>query len=71
MKTPIYPDSIPQSGVYPPPTEEELIKVKKNMEEAKKRAKLNPAKNTQEAWEEFDQVRQKIIDFLNIKNSDN
>lgn len=36
MKTPIYPDSIPQSGVYLPPTQEESIKVKKIMEEAKK-----------------------------------
>ena len=65
MKTPIYPDSIPQSGVYPPPTEEELIKVKKIMEEAKKRAKLNPAKNAQEAWENLDKAIQEIRkDFL-------
>lgn len=36
MKTPIYPDSIPQSGVYPPPTEEESIKVKKLWRRQKK-----------------------------------
>ncbi|MGI0482598.1 hypothetical protein ACN4EE_17665 [Geminocystis sp. CENA526] len=65
MKTPIYPDSIPQSGIYPPPTEEESIKVKKIMAEAKKRAKLNPAKNAQEAWEKLDKAIQEIRqDFL-------
>jgi len=67
MKTPIYPDSIPQYGVYPPPTEEESIKVKKIIAEAKKRAKLNPPPNAQEAWETFEQVRQEIIDFLKDK----
>lgn len=71
MKTPTYPDSIPQSGIYPPPTEEESIKAKKIIAEAKKRAKLNPVKNHQEAWKKFDETRQKIIDFLNINDSDN
>jgi hypothetical protein len=65
MTTPTYQKSIPESEIYPQATEEESVKVMEIMAEAKKRAKLNRAKNPEEAWAKFDEARQKIIDFVN------
>ncbi len=54
---------------YSKPTEDELVKAREIIAEAKKRVKANPPKTAQEAWAKFETVRQKIIDSVN--NNDN
>lgn len=58
--------SVPKYSINPPPTEEELVKTREMIAEAKKRARLNPAKNPQEAWARFDEVRDKMRDYVSV-----
>lgn len=53
---------------YPKATEAELEKIRQIRVEAKKRSLANPPKTAQEAWAKFDEVRNKIREFVN--NSD-
>ncbi len=57
--------SRPKYSINPPPTEEEIKNAERIIAEAKKRAKLNRAKSPQQAWEKFDEVRDKIRDYVN------
>ncbi len=57
--------SRPKYSINPPPTEEEIKNAERIIAEAKKRAKLNRAKSPLQAWEKFDEVRDKIRDYVN------
>lgn len=58
--------SVPtEQETYSKPTEAELVKAREIIAEAKKKAKLNRAKSPQQAWARFDEVRNKIRDYVN------
>jgi hypothetical protein len=58
----------PKYGINPPPTEEELKKAKELVSKAKAKARLNPPKNSQEAWANLDQAIKEIRDDFMSKN---
>ncbi len=60
--------TLPKYGTNPPPTDEELKRAKELIKKGKIKAKLNRAKNAQEAWENMEKAINDIReDFLTQK----
>lgn len=53
--------TVTKYSINPPPTEEELKKAKELVNKGKIQAKLNRAKNSQEAWKKLLMILEKIF----------